>query len=117
MEGAGVKRGQNRATKIIALILVLAMAGGGLATGLVMLLAGRPDVQGTYRASDGREMVLKGGSATITVPDQGSATATYRVRGDSVVIRVDERNEISFDIDGSDLVMRHDGTTDRWVRQ
>jgi hypothetical protein len=104
-------------TKIIALILVLAMAGGGLATGLVLLLAGSPDVQGTYKASDGRQMVLKDGSATITIPDQGSATASYRVRGDTVVIRVDENNEISFDIDGRDLVIRYGGATDRWARQ
>lgn len=108
---------RNRAVKLIALFLVLAMILGGLAAGLIVLFAGSPDVQGTYKASDGRQMVLKSGTATITVPDQGSASATYKVEDNTVVIKVDEKNQIAFDIDGKDLVIQNGGTTDRWVRQ
>ncbi len=112
-----MNRNLNRWTKIVALIVIIAMVGGGLAAGLVLALRGGPDVEGTYKANDGRQLVLRNGTATITVPGQGSATATYKVRGDTVTIQVDEESEIPFDIKGKDLEIRGGGSAERWVRQ
>lgn len=107
----------NRWIKVVALIVILAMVLGGLAAGIFVLLGGSPDVQGTYKASDGRTMVLKSGTAKITVPDGGSASAPYKVSGDTVVIEVDQQNKITLNIEGKNLVIQGGGESGTWVRQ
>ena len=107
----------NKWMKLVALLVILAMVLGGLAAGLFVAFSGGPKVEGTYKVSDGRQMVLKNGTATMTVPGQGSASATYKVEDNSVVIQVDAKNQISFEIDGKDLVIQNGSTVDRWVRQ
>jgi hypothetical protein len=113
-----MNKNRNRWTKIVALVVILAMVIGGLAAGLIAAFSSGPDVSGTYKASDGRQMVLKNGTATITVPGQsGSATAKYKVSGDEVIIQVDQKNQVVFQIDGKDLVIQGGGSVDRWTRQ
>jgi hypothetical protein len=104
--------------KIVALVVILAMVLGGLAAGLLAAFSSGPDVTGTYKASDGRQLVLKNGVATLTVPGQsGTATAKYSVKGDQVIVQVDQKNQVAFDIDGKDLVIQGGGKVDRWTRQ
>ncbi|MHB8895573.1 MAG: hypothetical protein ACYC99_10410 [Candidatus Geothermincolia bacterium] len=108
---------RNRFVKIVALFVILAMVLGGLAAGIFVMLSGGPQVDGTYKASDGRQMVLKNGTATMTVPGQGQASASYKVEDNTVVFQVDENSHITFNIDGKDLVIENGGKLDRWVRQ
>jgi hypothetical protein len=75
-------------TKLVVLVVILAMIFGGIAASLVALFAGPGSVVGTYVASDGRKLVLdKKGMATISLPSGGqSGQAPYKVKGGSVVI-------------------------------
>lgn len=113
------KKGLNRGMKIVALVVILAMVVGGIAVSLFAALGGGVNVAGTYKSSDGRKLVLaKNGTVTLSVPGQPAATAKYTVKGDQVVVQVDAKNQVAFNIDGKDLViLNSSGTEDRWVRQ
>lgn len=112
------KKGLNRGMKIVALVVILAMVVGGIAISLFAALGGGPLVAGTYKSSDGRKLVLDNkGTVTLTVPGQPSATARYTVKDGQVVIQVDAKNKVAFDIDGEDLVIQSGDKVDRWVRQ
>jgi hypothetical protein len=113
------KKGLNKGMKIVALIVILAMVVGGIALSLFAALGGGANVAGTYKSSDGRKLVLaKNGAVTLTVSGQPPATAKYTVKGDQVIIQVDAKNQVAFNIDGKDLVVENSsGGQDRWVRQ
>ena len=111
-------------TKIVVLVVILAMVFGGIAASLVALFAGHGSVVGTYKkANDGRTLVLdKKGTATITLSSGGqSAQAPYKVTGDSVVITASDGSgktqDITLKIQGQDLTISSGGQTETWVRQ
>jgi len=114
-----MKRNRNRWVRTVALILILALVLGLVATGLFLAFSGSKSVVGTYAASDGRKMTLaKGGVATLTVPSvQQPIVASYKVEGDVVTIydpAAGSSNGISFTIKGNDLEGA-DGSS--WVKQ
>jgi hypothetical protein len=114
---------KSRMTKLVVLVVILAMIFGGIAASLVALFAGPGSVVGTYVASDGRKLVLdKKGMATISLPSGGqSGQAPYKVKGGSVVITASsggtDTQEITLKIDGQNLVVANGGQTETWVRQ
>src|SRR5450759_3560957 len=117
------RKRKGRMTKIVVLVVILAMVFGGIAASLVALFAGHGSVVGTYKANDGRTLVLdKKGTATITLSSGGqSAQAPYKVTGDSVVITASDGSgktqDITLKIQGQDLTMSSGGQTETWVRQ
>lgn len=116
-------RRKGKMTKIVVLVVILAMVFGGIAASLVTLLAGHGPVTGTYKASDGRTLVLdKKGLATITLAAGGeSAQAPYKIKGGSVVITASNGNgqtqDITFKIDGQNLTVSNGSQSETWVRQ
>ncbi len=101
---------KKRATwrKTVVLVVIAAMLAGFVATGLVLLFAGKPSVVGTYETKDGKRLVLdKSGTATLTVSQYPPQTAPYEVNGDAVEIQVPDETgnpaAVVFEIEGKDL--------------
>lgn len=127
MASKNASKRKGRMTKIVVLVVILAMVFGGVAASLVALFAGHGSVVGTYKSSDGTLALSKvdktgQGLATITLSSGGqSAQAPYKVSGDSVVITASsgsgKSQDITLKIQGQDLTMSSGGQTEIWVRQ
>ena len=128
MASKNASKRKGRMTKIVVLVVILAMVFGGVAASLVALFAGHGSVVGTYKSSDGRTLALSKvdktgqGLATITLSSGGqSAQAPYKVSGDSVVITASsgsgKSQDITLKIQGQDLTISSGGQTETWVRQ